>query len=554
MATVNKDFRVKNGLIVEGNTAQVDGKDVILDGDSVDLLVEGTTNLFFTEDRVTDTLVDTTYVQWVNAQVVKEDGVLTITAENGVEDATTDELDEGTTNLYFTNQRVQDVLVGSVQENISITSTDGILYITAENGVDDSTTDDLQEGTDNLYFTNTRVYDKTKSVLVEGTGIVLTADDEAETITVDVDTDEIATKEYVNALSEGLHIHASVSVATDENINLASPPATIDGVTLVEGMRVLVKDQTAPTQNGIYVFEDGILIRAEDHDTAVEIQSGDFVFVTQGTLYNATGWVQINDVDVLGDDPIVWTQFIGAGTFVGGTGIDIDGQEISIDFTEFDTDDIDEGTVNLYYTTQKVYNDLAASVQENISITTTDGLLYITAENGVDDSTTDDLDEGTINLYFTDQRVEDVIGNLTTDDLEEGTTNLYFTDQRAVDALESVTPNFTEIEINSVSKQIAATTTVTVAETPTVVYDFDKSEYRSAKFLVKAASGSHTQISEVLVTLDTSDNVAITEYAIVSSNGILIDVTAAEATGDVQIIVEAENANTTVTVFGTLIA
>jgi len=272
---------------------------------------------------------------------------------------------------------------------------------------------------------------------------------------------------------------------------------------LVEGMRVLVKDQTNATQNGIYVFEDGSLVRAEDHDTADEIQAGDFVFVEGGTTYNATGWVQLNSVSTLGTDPVEWTQFLGAGTFVGGNGIDITGQEISIDFTEFDTDDIDEGETNLYYT---------------------------------------------------DQRVEDVIGNSSTDDLSEGTTNLYFTDERAVDALEAVTPNFTEIEINSVSKQVASSIIATDDVGGFTAYSFDPAEYRSAKFLVKAAFGSHTQISEILLTLDTSDNVSMTEYAIITTNGNLIDTFAEQSGGQIILAVNAENANTTVTVFGTLIA
>jgi len=112
----------------------------------------------------------------------------------------------------------------------------------------------------------------------------------------------------------------------------------------------------------------------------------------------------------------------------------------------------------------------------------------------------------------------------------------------------------TEIEINSVSKQVAASSTVTAAETPTVFYEFLKDEYRSAKFIVKAAFGSHTQISEILVTLDTSDNVAITEYAIVSTNGNLLDITAGIVSNEVVLIADVVNANTVITVFGTLIA
>jgi hypothetical protein len=492
MATVDKNFRVKNGLIVEGTTAKVNDKDVLLDGDSTDLLVEGETNLFYTDDRVKDVLTGATQE---NISITVEEGVLTIAAENGVDDSTTDDLDEGTTNLYFTDQRAIDATASEYDPIGSAATAESNANSYTDGAIGALDTDDIPEGDTNLYYTDARA----RSSISGGTGISY----DSESGVVDVDTAEIATRQYVDSVSEGLHIHASVAVATEENIDLASPPSTIDGVTLVEGMRVLVKDQTNAAQNGIYVFEDGSLVRAEDHDTASEVQAGDFVFVEGGTTYGATGWVQLNSVSTLGTDPIEWTQFLGAGTFGGGTGIDVDGQEISIDFTEFDTDNIDEGETNLYYT---------------------------------------------------DQRVEDVIANSDTDDLSEGATNLYFTDQRAVDALEAVTPNFTEVEINSVSKQVAAILNVPDAQAPTIVYSFDGAIYRSAKFIVKAASGSHTEVSEILLTLDSSNNVSITEYAIVSTNGNLIDVTATESTGNVRIIVEAVNANTTVTVFGTLIA
>ena len=83
---------------------------------------------------------------------------------------------------------------------------------------------------------------------------------------------------------------------------------------------------------------------------------------------------------------------------------------------------------------------------------------------------------------------------------------------------------------------------------------FAKADYRSAKLLVKAAYGVHTEISEILVTLDTADNIAITEYAIVSTNGSLITVTAGINGANVEILVTAGTANTDVTVVGTLVA
>jgi hypothetical protein len=497
VATVNKDFRVKNGLVVEGTTGTINGENIL------------------------------------------------------TEASTTDVVDEGTTNLYYTDQRVKDVLTGSTQTNISITEVEGDLVITAENGVDDSTTDDLDEGTNNLYYTDERVYTKSKSVIVEGTGIIVTADDEAETLTVDVDTTEIATRQYVDSVAEGLHVHASVDAATDEpladtisgtvtydnetgTLTLSSALTTLDAVTLTNGMRILVKNEAeaggeGAAANGIYTWATGgtVLTRADDYDTAEEIQGGDFVFVTGGTKYNSTGWVQIDNVTTLGTDPIEWEQFSGAGTFTGGTGIDIDGEEISIDFTEFDTDDIDEGTTNLYYTNQRVKDVLTGSTQTNISITEVEGALVITAENGVDDATTDDLDEGT--------------------------TNLYFTDQRAIDALASANVEVTSIEVNSIAKNVAFTTLVDSTSVPEVVAVFNKTEHRSAKFVVKMSTATHTQVSEILVTLDSSDNIAITEYAIVGTNGSLGDITASISTNDVQIIADVNNANTTVNVFGTLI-
>ena len=95
-------------------------------------------------------------------------------------------------------------------------------------------------------------------------------------------------------------------------------------------------------------------------------------------------------------------------------------------------------------------------------------------------------------------------------------------------------------------------TQVPTASTATA-YQFAKAEYRSGKFLVKAEAASHTEISEILVTLDSSDNVAITEYAIVGTNGNLFDVTADVSGANVRIRVTTVNNSTVVYLFGTLI-
>jgi hypothetical protein len=148
------------------------------------------------------------------------------------------------------------------------------------------------------------------------------------------DATDAATKAYVDSATEGLHIHASVKAATTADITLASAVEngdTLDGVTLATGDRILVKNQTTKSQNGIYVVAaTGAPSRATDFDAPAEIDSGDFVFVDQGTVNGNTGWVQINVVGTVGTSDIEFTQFSGAGTYLAGTGLTLTGNTFSI--------------------------------------------------------------------------------------------------------------------------------------------------------------------------------------------------------------------------------
>jgi hypothetical protein len=168
-----------------------------------------------------------------------------------------------------------------------------------------------------------------------GSGTALSADLSAATYKVTglgtpTNASDAATKAYVDGVAEGLHVHASVVAASTSNVALPTAPATLDGVSLSINDRVLLKNQSTTSENGIYVVINGDLARAADYNTAAEIDPGDFVFVSGGTVNDNTGWVQTQVVTTLGTDPIVFTQFSGAGTYLAGTGLTLTGNTFSI--------------------------------------------------------------------------------------------------------------------------------------------------------------------------------------------------------------------------------
>jgi hypothetical protein len=148
------------------------------------------------------------------------------------------------------------------------------------------------------------------------------------------DSTDATTKAYVDAVTEGLHIHEAVIAATTANVNLANALEngdTLDGITLATGNRILVKNQSTASENGIYVVQaSGQPTRATDFNTAQEVDGGDFVFVYSGTANGTTGWVQTNKPATIGTDAIAFVQFSGAGTFLAGTGLTLTGSTFSI--------------------------------------------------------------------------------------------------------------------------------------------------------------------------------------------------------------------------------
>jgi hypothetical protein len=584
MATVTKDFRIKSGLVVEGTTGTINGSAILTEA-STEFLQDTIGGMVAsnTESGISVEYDDTSAKLNFNVN----DPTITI---SGDVDGNAVMTNLGDTNISVTLDTVNSN-VGSFGGSTKIPTftVNGKGLLTAAGEVNvatdlsiagDTGTDTVSLLTDTLTFeggtgitstiSNNKVkvdIDSTVATLTDqqtltnkvlGTNVDLGADLDAATnkiinLGAPTQANDAATKAYVDATAEGLHVKPAVLAATTVDLGATYDNGTngvdatltipaiatlnIDGQTAWEvGDGILVKDQDDAFENGRYyvvtVGDAGtawVLKRCIACDEADEIPSA-YVFVQAGSTYVATGWVALVEnptTFTVGQDDITWEQFSGAGTYTAGTGLDLNGTEFVLDLSEVDTTTLPEGT-NKYYTDERVDDRVGALISGGTGITATYN------------------DEGNLLSLSTD------FTEFSTTDIVEG-TKLFFTNQRAVDALQAVVPDFTEIEVNNIARQVAATVSAPTAATAVTAFAFAKASYRSAKFLVKVAYSTHTEISEVLLTLDTSDNIAITEYAVVGTNGSSSAISADIDGTNVRLRVTPVNASSTVTVMGTLL-
>jgi hypothetical protein len=144
---------------------------------------------------------------------------------------------------------------------------------------------------------------------------------------------DAATKGYVDTAVQGLSTKESVRVATTANIASLSTLLTVDGVTVAANDRVLVKNQSTASQNGIYIAASGAWTRAADMAAGTEA-GGSFVFVEEGTTNADSGWVCTSNTSggasTVGTDNLAFTQFSGAGQITAGAGLTKTGNTLDI--------------------------------------------------------------------------------------------------------------------------------------------------------------------------------------------------------------------------------
>lgn len=121
---------------------------------------------------------------------------------------------------------------------------------------------------------------------------------------------ELVTYEQLNAAVEGLAPKDNVRAASTVNVTVASPGATIDAVALAANDRVLLKNQTVQTENGLWVWNGAAtpMTRAADGSTFDELESA-IVTVDEGTSNAGTTWRQTQVNGVLGTNNVIWIAF-----------------------------------------------------------------------------------------------------------------------------------------------------------------------------------------------------------------------------------------------------
>jgi hypothetical protein len=351
----------------------------------------------------------------------------TSTSLGGSRTLGTDDVSEGTTNKYFTDERAQDAIATAIaagtHTNITITYDDDNNKFTFV-GANTYSDENAQDAVGNALGTGLSYNDTTGAISVDTTTIQSRVADVSDTeigylngVTSAIQTQlndkapinnptftgtvtlagaptsdlHAATKAYVDASTSGLNVHDSVKAATTEHVNLnngVEAGDVLDGVTLSHNDRILIKNQNTASENGVYVVQpNGAATRATDYDAAGEVDAGDFIFVENGTVNSKTGWIQTNAIATLGTDPIVFTQFSGAGTYSASNGLTLTGNAFSIN-TAVTADLATAQTLtNKTLTSPKINEDVAVTATAT-ELNVLDGITSTTAELNILDGVT----------------------------------------------------------------------------------------------------------------------------------------------------------------------
>jgi len=347
---------------------------------------------------------------------------------------------------------------------------------------------------------------------------------------------DAATKAYVDSAAQGIDWKASVRAATTAAVTLASGLEngdTLDGVTLATGDRVLVKNQATGSENGIYVVKvSGAPDRSTDADTGAELTSNFAVFVEEGTVNADQGYTLTNNGSItVGTTALTFTQFTGLGQIVAGTGLDKNGNTLDIDSTVVTLDGTQ--TLTNKTLTSPTLTTPNLGTPSALTLTNATDLPVATGISGL----------GTGVATFLATPSSSNLAAALTDEAGSGT--VAFTTSPTF-----VTPTLGAAAATSIAlpDALVGSALATASTSATTIDTWSVSTYSSAKYIVQMKKGTDIEVIEVLVTVDGSNNVYLTEYADVISNAELGTTNAVYSGGNVLLQVTGAAADTAVKV------
>jgi len=533
MATVDKNFRIKNGLVVEGSTATVNGSNILTEN-----------SVEFLQDTAAAQLTGGTHT---NISVSYNDTTGTISLTGAV---------------TYTDEQAQDAVGNAVGTGLSYNDTTGAISVdtaTIQARVADVSDTEIGYLNGVTSSIQTQLDDKSTASKTETlTNKTLTSPNINENVALTATATELNILDGATLSTTELNYVDGVTSSIQTQLNNKFDSANASTTNISEGTNLYFTNERAQDAVGNSV---GTGLTYDDASGVIAFDTN----IRLSQLNTPDRAVSFNSQKITSlATPTDATDASTKGYVDGAISTEVSNRNTAISTA---VSNLVDGAPDLLNT----LNELAAAINDDANYTTTittalgtKAPLASPALTGTPTAPTAAADTNTTQIATTafakaeaDAAQSAAEATASGDATSKANAAQAAAEATASSALSGVTAGttaFTAVNVNSVAKQIAATTGNIVTAAATTAYAWAKASYRSGEFLVKSKNGNHTEVAKIMVTLDSSDNVYITEYGMSSTSGVALQTVSADVSGtDVRIRVTPANNNTEVLITGVLL-